>query len=61
MFREVFDELSIEVGESEEGLYLLLVRRSGPLGDTGDESLTSLAVYFRNWHMFHEDMNNIPY
>jgi len=25
-----------------------------------DESLTSLAVYFRNWHMFREDMNNIP-
>ena len=27
---------------------------------TADESLTSLAVYFRNWHMFREDMNNIP-
>jgi len=26
----------------------------------GDESLTSLAVYFRNWHMFSEYMNNIP-
>ena len=26
----------------------------------GDESLTSLAVYFCNWHMFHEYMNNIP-
>ena len=26
----------------------------------GDESLTSLAVYFRNWHMFREYMNNIP-
>jgi len=25
-----------------------------------DESLTSLAMYFRNWHMFCEDMNNIP-
>jgi len=25
----------------------------------GDESLTSLAVYFRNWHMFREYMNNI--
>jgi len=25
-----------------------------------DESLTSLAMYFRNWHMFHEYMNNIP-
>jgi len=25
-----------------------------------DESLTSLAVYFRNWHMFREYMNNIP-
>ena len=25
-----------------------------------DESLTSLAVYFRNWHMFSEYMNNIP-
>ena len=24
-----------------------------------DESLTSLAVYFRNWHMFREHMNNI--
>jgi len=29
-------------------------------GEDGDESLTSLAVYFRNWHMFREDMNNIP-
>jgi len=27
---------------------------------SGDESLTSLAVYFRNWHMFSEYMNNIP-
>jgi len=27
--------------------------------DTSDESLTSLAVYFRNWHMFREYMNNI--
>ena len=36
VFREVLDEPSIEVGESEEGLYLLLVRRSGPLGDTGN-------------------------
>ena len=25
----------------------------------GDESLTSLAVYFRNWHMFREHMNNM--
>ena len=24
-----------------------------------DESLTSLAMYFRNWHMFREYMNNI--
>jgi len=24
-----------------------------------DESLTSLAVYFRNWHMFCEHVNNI--
>jgi len=24
-----------------------------------DESLTSLAVYFRNWHMFREYMNNV--
>jgi len=29
-------------------------------GSPGDESLTSLAVYFRNWHMFREYMNNIP-
>ena len=36
MFREVFDEPSIEVGEPKEGLHLLLVRQSGPLGDTGD-------------------------
>jgi len=28
--------------------------------DDGDESLTSLAVYFRNWHMFSEYMDNIP-
>jgi len=28
--------------------------------ERGDESLTSLAVYFRNWHMFRKDMNNIP-
>jgi len=26
---------------------------------TSDESLTNLAVYFRNWHMFREYMNNI--
>ena len=39
MFREVFDEPSIEVGESEEGLHLLLVRRSGPLGDAGNLDL----------------------
>jgi len=25
-----------------------------------DESLTSLAMYFRNWHIFREYMNNIP-
>jgi len=36
VFREVFDEPSVEVGELEEGLHLLLVRRSGPLGDTGN-------------------------
>ena len=36
VFREVFDEPSIEVGEPEEGLHLLLVHRSGPLGDTGN-------------------------
>ena len=34
---------------------------SNPAEDSrsGDESLTSLAVYFRNWHMFREHMNNI--
>jgi len=26
-----------------------------------DESLTSLAMYFRNWHMFREYMNNITW
>jgi len=36
VFREVFDEPSIEFGEPEEGLHLLLVRQSGPLGDTGN-------------------------
>ena len=36
VFREVFDEPSIEVGEPEEGLHLLLVCRSGPFGDTGN-------------------------
>jgi len=36
VFQEVFDEPLIEVGEPEEGLHLLLVRRSGPLGDTGN-------------------------
>jgi len=36
VFREVFDEPSIEVGEPEEGLHLLLVRWSRPLGDTGN-------------------------
>ena len=36
VFREVFDEPSIEVSEPEEGLHLLLVRRSGPLSDTGN-------------------------
>ena len=35
VFQEVLDEPSIEVGEPEEGLHLLLVCRSGPLGDTG--------------------------
>ena len=29
------------------------------LSHGADESLTSLAVYFRNWHMFREYMNNI--
>ena len=32
-----------------------VLTRLGPV----DESLTSLAVYFRNWHMFSEYMNNI--
>jgi len=36
MFREVLDEPSVEVGESEEGLHFLLVRRSGPLGNDSD-------------------------
>ena len=26
---------------------------------TADESLIKLAMYFRNWHMFREYMNNI--
>jgi len=36
VFREVSDEPSVEVGESEEGLYLFLVRRSGPLSNTSN-------------------------
>jgi len=36
VFREVSDELSVEVGESEEGLYFLLTRRSRPLGNASD-------------------------
>jgi len=36
VFREVSDEPSVEVGESEEGLHFLLVRRSGPLGNASD-------------------------
>jgi len=33
---------------------------SSRIRGSSDESLTSLAVYFHNWHMFREDMNNIP-
>jgi len=36
VFREVSDEPSVEVGESEEGLHFHLVRRSGPLGNASD-------------------------
>jgi len=36
VFREVPDEPSVEVGEPEEGLHLLLVRWSGPLSDASD-------------------------
>ena len=36
VLREVSDELSVEVGESEEGLHFLFIRRSGPLGNPSD-------------------------
>jgi len=36
VFREVPDELLVEVGEPEEGLHLLLVHQSGPLSDAGN-------------------------
>jgi len=36
VFREVSDELSVEVGESEEGLHFLLVRRRRPLSNASD-------------------------
>jgi len=36
VFRKVPDELSVEVGEPEEGLHLLLVRQSRPLSDAGN-------------------------
>ena len=36
MFREVSDEPSVEVGESEEGLHFLLVCRGGPLSNASD-------------------------
>jgi len=39
---------------------LKLANRLAPLElASGDESLTSLAMYFCNWHMFREHMNNI--
>ena len=31
----------------------------GVMLEASDESLTKLAMYFRNWHMFREYMNNI--
>jgi len=36
VFQEVLDELSVEVGESEEGLHFLLVHWSGPLSKASD-------------------------
>jgi len=49
------------------GVQVISMRRRGPhIQYNGghprrvDESLTSLAMYFRNWHMFREYMNNIP-
>jgi len=36
VFREVSDELSVEVGESKEGLHFLFIHRSGPLGNASD-------------------------
>jgi len=36
VLQEVSDKLSVEVGESEEGLHFLFIRQSGPLGDTSD-------------------------
>ena len=33
--------------------------KSDSISAYADESLTSLAVYFCNWHMFRENMNNI--
>ena len=36
MFQEVSDEPSVEVGESEEGLYFFLVHWSGPLSNASD-------------------------
>jgi len=36
VFQKVLDELSVEVGESEEGLYFLLVRQGGPLSNASD-------------------------
>jgi len=36
VFREVSNEPSVEVGEPEEGLHFLLIRRSGPLSNASD-------------------------
>ena len=58
--RRKCDERQREVAEECCVLKHIFGGWNGYLRINDDESLTSLAVYFRNWHMFSEYMNNIP-
>jgi len=50
VFRKVSDELSVEVGESEEGLHFLLIHQSGPLGDASNLDQVHRNRVVRNDH-----------
>jgi len=59
------EEVSNEGSESFKNLFqkmmngMGIMRMMSWMRSTGDESLTKLAVYFHNWHMFCKYMNNI--